>query len=137
MPLSRTRKTQIVGGVPLFAECSRRELEAVAAVADELVLRQGTQLIEEGAPGRELIVILDGEAVVSQQGREIARRGAGDFVGELALVTKRPRNATVTAATDLRVLVLAARDFERLLGEAPTIAVKVLRALAERLEADA
>jgi CRP/FNR family cyclic AMP-dependent transcriptional regulator len=89
--------------------------------------------MKEGAVGRELVVIVEGQVDVVQGGKRIATRSGGDFVGELALVTHRPRSATVTASTELRALVLTARDFERLLREVPTIAVKVVRAVGERL----
>ena len=133
MPLSRKRKTDLLKAIPLFGECSKKELEAVAAVADEVRLPAGRVLMEEGAVGRELVVIAEGQVDVVQGGKRIATRSGGDFVGELALVTHRPRSATVTASTELRALVLTARDFERLLRDVPTIAVKVVRAIGERL----
>jgi CRP/FNR family transcriptional regulator, cyclic AMP receptor protein len=132
--LSRRRKTDLLKAIPLFAECSRKELEAVAFVADEVMLPTGTVLMKEGAVGRELVVIVEGQVDVVQGGNRIATlSSAGDFVGELALVTHRPRSATVTAATELRALVLTARDFEHILSDVPTIAVKVVRAIGERL----
>jgi CRP/FNR family cyclic AMP-dependent transcriptional regulator len=131
--LSRKRKTDLLKAIPLFGECSKKELDAVAAVADEVLLPAGTVLMKEGAAGRELVVIAEGQVEVVQGGKRIATLSVGDFVGELALVTHRPRSATVTASTELRALVLTARDFERLLREVPTIAVKVVRAVGERL----
>jgi CRP/FNR family cyclic AMP-dependent transcriptional regulator len=131
--LSRKRKTDLLKAIPLFGECSKKELDAVAAVADEVLLPAGTVLMKEGAAGRELVVIVEGQVEVVQGGKRIATLSVGDFVGELALVTHRPRSATVTASTELRALVLTARDFERLLREVPTIAVKVVRAVGERL----
>jgi voltage-gated potassium channel len=131
--LSRNTKIDLLKRVPLFEGCTRGELEAVSRVADELRLPAGRVLMRQGRPGRELFVIVEGEVTVEQDGATIAVRGGGDFFGELALVTGRPRTATVTAATDLQTLVLDKISFDRLLRDVPTIAVKVLKAVAERL----
>ena len=105
----------------------------MAGVADELALPAGTILMREGAVGKELVVLIDGEVDVTQGSTRIATRAGGDFVGELALVTQRPRTATVTATSEIRVLVVTAGAFQRLLHDVPTIAVKVLKAVGERL----
>jgi CRP/FNR family cyclic AMP-dependent transcriptional regulator len=128
--LSRRTKIDLLKRIPLFAGCSRSELEAISSVADELRLPAGRVLMRQGAPGRELFVLVEGEATVERDGATIAVRHGGDFLGELALVTGRPRTATVTAATDLQTLGLS---FDRLLRDVPTIAAKVLKAVADRL----
>jgi CRP/FNR family transcriptional regulator, cyclic AMP receptor protein len=133
MRLSRARKTDLLKKIPLFSGCSRAELEAVGRVADELTLPAGTVLMREGEAGKELVVLVDGEVDVDQGGSRIATRTGGDFLGELALVTQRPRTATVTARSDIRVLVVSAQSFHRLLQDVPPLAVKVLRAVGERL----
>ena len=89
--------------------------------------------MRQGAPGRELIVLVDGEATVERDGATIAVRRSGDFLGELALVTGRPRTATVIATTDLHTLVIDRLSFDRILRDVPTLATKVLKAVAERL----
>jgi CRP/FNR family cyclic AMP-dependent transcriptional regulator len=131
--LSRRTKIDLLRGIPLFAGCSRAELEEISRVADELRLPAGRVLMRQGAPGRELFVLVEGEVRVERDGATIAVRSGGDFFGELALVTGRPRTATVTATTDLQTLVLDRRSFDRLLRDMPTIAAKVLKAVAERL----
>jgi CRP-like cAMP-binding protein len=131
--LSRGHKIDLLRNIPLFGECSRAELDAVARVTDELRFPEGRVLMRQGAPGRELVVIVEGDVAVERNGEQIAVRSDGDFLGELALVTGRPRTATVTAATALRVLVLDGLSFDRLLRDVPTIAVKVMKAVAERL----
>jgi CRP/FNR family transcriptional regulator, cyclic AMP receptor protein len=131
--LSRRTKIDLLKGIPLFAGCSRVELEAVSRVADELRLPAGRVLMRQGAPGRELFVLVEGEATVERDGTTVAVRRGGDFIGELALVTGRPRSATVTATTDLQTLVLERLNFDRLLRDVPTFAAKVLKAVAERL----
>ncbi len=133
MRLSRQSKVDLLKRIPLFAGCSRAELEAVCRVADELRFPAGRVLMRQGSPGRELVVLVEGEVIVERDGATIAVRRDGDYVGELALVTGRPRTATVTAATDLRALVLDRTSFERLLRDVPTIAVKVVKVVAERL----
>ncbi len=134
--LSRRTKVDLLRRIPLFAGCSRAELEAVSHVADELRFPAGRVLMREGSPGRELIVLVEGEATVARDGATLAVRRGGDFVGELALVTGRPRTATVTASTDIQTLVLTGHDFDRLLRDVPSIAAKVLRAVAERLPSE-
>jgi CRP/FNR family transcriptional regulator, cyclic AMP receptor protein len=134
--LSRGSKVDLLKQIPLFGDCSKTELEAVARVTDELALPEGRVLMRQGAPGRELVVLVGGEATVERDGERIAVLSDGDFLGEVALVTGRPRTATVTATTELRVLVLDGLSFDRLLRDVPTIAVKVMKAVAERLPAE-
>jgi CRP-like cAMP-binding protein len=133
MRLSRGRKVGLLRGIPLFSECSRAELDAVARVTDELALPEGRVLMRQGARGRELVVLVEGDVAIVRNDEEIAVKSGGDFLGELALVTGRPRTATATALTDLRVLVLDGLSFDRLLRDVPTIGLKIMRAVAERL----
>ena len=131
--LHRNEKAELIKRVPLFAGCSRGELGKVAQIADEIDLAAGKELIREGARGREFFVLLEGDADVTKDGRSINRLGAGDFFGEIALVSDSPRTATVTATSPVRALVITDRSFRRLLDESPEIQRKVLVALAERL----
>jgi CRP-like cAMP-binding protein len=131
--LHRNQKVELIRGVPLFAQCSKRELEQIAQIADEIDLREGKEMTRQGAPGREFFVLLEGSADVMKDGRRINTLGAGDFFGEIALVSDTPRTATVTAISPVRALVVTDRAFRRLLNEQPQIAAKVLQALAERL----
>ena len=133
MRLSRGRKVDLLRKIPLFSECSRTELEAIARSTDELALPKGRVLMRQGATGRELVVLVDGDVAIERNGAQIVTRRGGDFLGELALVTGRPRTATAVAATDLRVLVLDGLSFDRLLRDVPTIGLKIMRAVAERL----
>ena len=89
--------------------------------------------MRQEARGRELVVLVEGEVAIERNGKQITVRSGGDFLGELALVTGRPRTATATATTDLRVLVLDGLSFDRLLRDVPTIGLKIMRAVAERL----
>ena len=105
----------------------------IAGVADELQLATGRELTREGDRGREFFVVIDGELEVRRKSRKIATLGGGDFVGEMALVTGRPRNATVTTKGTVRALVITDRAFARLLETSPPIQLKIMRALAERV----
>jgi CRP-like cAMP-binding protein len=90
-------------------------------------------LTRQGAPGREFFVLLDGTVDVVRDGKQVNTLGAGEFFGELALVSNIPRTATVTATSEIRALVVVDRDFRRLLKDDTSIAVKVLGAMAERM----
>src|ERR1041385_8169879 len=105
----------------MFSACSKRELQQLASVADELKYGKGEVLIKEGSTGREFFVILDGTAEITRNGKRVADIGPGSFFGELALLDKSPRNATVTAKTDLEVVVLEERAFRGLLAQIPTM----------------
>jgi CRP/FNR family cyclic AMP-dependent transcriptional regulator len=121
--------------VPLFARCSKKELASIASLADEVDLPAGKVLASEGDRGREFFVVLEGGADVRSDGRQLASLGAGDFFGEIALVTDKARTATVTATSPMRALVITDRAFRELLRNSPEIQGKVLAAVADRLAA--
>ena len=131
--LAREAKIELLKRVPLFEECSRRELREIAAVADEIVVPAGTALASEGQSGRELVIIVEGSADVTKRGRKINEVSGGDFVGEIAVVTDRPRTASVKTTQPTHALVLTRRDFRTLMKRVPTIQIKVLETLARRL----
>jgi CRP/FNR family cyclic AMP-dependent transcriptional regulator len=134
--LRRNEKVELIKKVPLFAGCSKGELEEIAHIADEIDLAEGKEMTREGSRGREFFVLLEGEADVTKDGSSINKLGSGDFFGEIALVSDSPRTATVTATSPVRALVITDRSFRRLLDEQPEIQRKVLVALAERLAPD-
>jgi CRP-like cAMP-binding protein len=123
--------------VPLFASCSKAELDRIASLADELDLADGATLIREGERGREFLVIVNGTVSVTKRGKKVRELGAGDFIGEIALISDVPRTATVTATSPVRLLVVTDRAFRGLIEEMPSIATKVLQSLGERLHSDA
>lgn len=131
--LPKNTKVELLKRVPLFAQCSRRELAEIAAIADEVNMPSGRALTTEGARGREFVVLVDGGADVRRKGRRINRLGPGDFAGEIALVTGGPRTATVTTTEPSRILVITSRAFRTLLRDVPSLNFKVLEALAARL----
>ncbi len=133
MALRKNAKVELIKGVPLFSELGRKELSEVASLADEIDLREGKELMVEGRPGREFLVIIEGGATVLKGGTEINKLGPGDFFGEIALVRHEPRSATVVADTPIRALVITERTFQSLLARSPDIESKVMSALSARL----
>ena len=135
--LARDAKIQLLRHVPLFSGCTKTELRELALTADEVDLSKGAILTREGRPGHEFVVIVDGTARVTRAGRTLADLGPGDWVGEIALLTKSVRTATVTATSPVRALVITDRAFRRVVDAMPSIAVKVLTSVADRLAHDA
>lgn len=130
------RRVELIRGLPLFELCSKRDLRRIAALADERELDAGTELIREGEPGSEFYVVVEGDIDVRRGKRRVTQLGSGSFVGEIALLSRSPRTATVVATTPLRVLAIEGRDFVELLDSLPELWLKVARALADRVDAD-
>ena len=122
-----------LSSVSLFSSCSRKELQTIARASDELSIPAGKTLVEQGDVGRECFVILEGTAAVMLNGRKVASLGPGAYFGELSLLDKGPRTATVTAETPMSVLVLGPREFSAVLEQVPGMAHKLLAALASRV----
>jgi CRP-like cAMP-binding protein len=129
-------KGKLIAGVPLFAGLSKKELGQVASIAEELDFKAGKQLIREGGPGREFFILLEGSAEVTRNGKKLATRKAGDFFGEIALVSDRPRMATVTTLEPTVALIVTETNFRRLVRQSPEIALKVLQAVGDRLPSE-
>jgi CRP-like cAMP-binding protein len=137
VPLSKNEKVELLKRTRLFAECTKAELIEVAISADEREAPEGDRLTEEGRGGREFFVLVEGAVVVSRGGRKLADLGPGDWFGEIAILTYKPRTATVTATSPVRLLVISDRAFRRVVETTPRIALTVLRSVAQRLEHDA
>ena len=133
MQLHKDKKVELLSRVPLFSGCSKKELRQIASIADEIDFRPGKMLIRQGAPGREFFVLLEGTVDIVRDGKKIIELGAGEFFGELALLSNIPRTATVTTTSPVRALVVVDRDFRRLLKDDVNVAVKVLGTMAERM----
>jgi len=133
--LRKNVKIEALKAVPLFARCSKKELGEIAQITDEIDLPEGKVLTKEGASGREFFVLMEGSADVRRKRRKIGTLGPGDFLGEIALVTKTPRTATVKTTSPVRALVVSEQNFRRLLAHSPQVQIKVLEALAERVAA--
>ncbi|HEX9969749.1 MAG TPA: cyclic nucleotide-binding domain-containing protein [Acidimicrobiales bacterium] len=134
----KDEKLEQLGRMWLFSACTRKDLQVIGRASDEVTVPQGKVLTEEGAAGHEFYLILEGQASVRRKGRKIAALGDGQYFGELSLLDRGPRTATVVAETDMRLLVLGQREFNGLLDEVPGLAHKILRTMSERLrDADA
>jgi CRP-like cAMP-binding protein len=134
MPLSRAAKAELLSSVPLFSRCSKRDRVAVAKLAHEVDLPAGHTLIHEDASvAYSFFVLIEGGAEVRRQNRLVATLAPGDFFGELALILRRPRTATVTLTAASRLLSISAHNFQPFLMRSPEIQFKMLEALAERL----
>jgi CRP/FNR family transcriptional regulator, cyclic AMP receptor protein len=124
---------ELLGQVPLFAQCSRNELREIAKLGTPIDVARGAVLTEEGAPGSEFFLLLEGEARVKVRGATAAVRKTGDYFGELSLIDGGPRTATISAAEDCSLLVFNRGEFRTLLRSSPTIAIKLLTNLSMRL----
>ena len=123
-------------GVPWFNAFTEEQLAEVARRAERLDIGAGEVILREGRLGRELFVILEGTATVTRNGRVVNVLGPGDHFGELAAIEAAPRSATVTATTDLQVLIIGPREFEAM-TEVPGFRHALLSGLVRRLrEAD-
>jgi CRP/FNR family transcriptional regulator, cyclic AMP receptor protein len=131
--MAKDSKIEAIKQVPLFAGCSKRELAAIARIADEIDLREGKEVIREGARGSEFFVLLDGDVDVRKGNRKVRSLGPGASFGEIALISRTPRTATVTARTPVRALVITDRAFRTLLEQMPDLQPAVMQALADRL----
>jgi CRP-like cAMP-binding protein len=131
--LRKNAKIELLKRVPLFERCSQRELGQIATLADELDLPSARDLTREGASGFEFIILVEGEADVVRGVRVVNQLGPGDFVGEIALVSGKPRTATVKTRGPARVLVLTASGFRTLMHDVPSIKDKVLAAVTARI----
>jgi HEAT repeat protein len=120
--------------VPLFAALPPQELEPIAAVGEEEVFSEGELLAVRGEPGDTLYVIVDGQVqVLGAAEQELAVLGPGDFIGEMAVISSKPRAASLLATSDVRVLELHKPAFEAILRERPETALAMMRILCDRL----
>lgn len=129
----RDKKIAHLRQLPIFQGCGRRELTAVARIADLVETPAGKVLARAGATGREFYLILEGTARVEISPRKRVRLGRGDFFGEMSLLDGEPRSATVIAETPLRLLVIGRREFWPLLLEVPQLTRRIMVTLSQRL----
>ena len=137
MLLRRDAKIELLRGIPLFADCSKKELQEIARITEERTVESGDVLIREGESGHEVFVVVDGSFEVSRRdaGR-VAEIGSGDVVGEMALFSNRPRNATVTAITPAHLVRIQDTDFLELLDRTSHLWLKIAASLADRVPED-
>lgn len=128
---------EMLQAVPLLSTCNKKELGRIASLGTRIEVQDGKVLTEQGRPGREFFLVIDGHASCSVDATEVASFGPGDYFGEMALLDGGPRHATVVAKGPTDVLVLETREFWALLDAAPSIAKKLLVVLAQRERANA
>lgn len=131
--MARSMKTDVLRGVPLFDCLNRKERQAIADAGREVNYPAGKNIVEEGASGMGFHLILDGEARVSVNGRTRAKIGPGSYFGEISLLDRGPRTATVTAETPVKTLSLVSWNFLPLIDQHPSIAKKMLTELCARI----
>lgn len=129
------QKLELLERVPLFAGVARDELEAIGRVADEIDVPAGTALTHEGRHEGYFFVIVSGTVRIERGGRSINTIGAGDFLGEIALLDDGPRTASATTETPCRLLSLTHQRFHELLDTSPSVRTAVLEAVGQRMRA--
>ena len=127
----------ILRKVPLFEDLTPSDLDRLAAIAEEQGFADGEMIAREGELGDAMHVVIDGVIRVTNEGdgaeRVLARRGVGEFVGEMSIITRNPRMASLTAEGPVRTIRIGRREFESMVRERPDLALGVMRVLAQRL----
>lgn len=131
--MSKNASTERLAKIPLFQHLSDKQLAAVDALVTTMDVSAGRELIQQGQPGREFLLVVEGEAEVIRDGEVIATRGPGTFFGETALLLDQPRNASVVAKTAMTIEVIDRREFRQLLTDYPDLHAPLLEATAQRL----
>jgi CRP-like cAMP-binding protein len=129
-----SEKLELLQSLAPFSSCSRKELELVGRLTDLVRVDAGRVLVREGNPGHEFFVIARGDATVSRGGRDVAGLRRGDCFGELSILTRSPRNATITASTPMELVVIEERAFTGLLTESPSFGRRIVDMMARRLQ---
>jgi CRP-like cAMP-binding protein len=137
MALRRDAKIELLRKVPLFERASRKELAQIARLASEVAYPQGVALLREGSRDDGFFILLQGEVDVRHGAKTLETLKRGQFFGEIGLLANVPRTATVTTGTPVEALLIAGQDFKNLLRDTPTLALKVLDEVAERLQTTA
>jgi CRP-like cAMP-binding protein len=131
--MKKDARIEFLQNVWLFERCSRAELTNLASVATQVDVPAGKVLAQEGDTGREFFIILDGEAEATRSGRQVAMLGAGSFFGEMSLLDRLPRSATVTTCGPCELLVLTQQAFTAIVNTMPAVDRKIMAVLASRL----
>ncbi|MDF1541771.1 MAG: cyclic nucleotide-binding domain-containing protein [Anaerosomatales bacterium] len=130
-----TTDTQMLAGVPLFSRCTTAEIEAVTSRALVNEFETGQLIVSQGTPGTAFYLVLEGRVEVEKDGAHVGGLGPGEFFGEMALLDSAPRSATIRAAEPTRCMMLSSWDFRAALEQHPSVAVKLLEVLTQRLRA--
>jgi CRP-like cAMP-binding protein len=135
MPLSTIERVLLLRGVDLFQKIPGEDIALIAQVCDEVTFQAGGRIITQGELGTCLYILVDGEATIEIEGvGTIARRGSREVIGEMALLSSKPRSAHCVALTDITALRIEQSDFQDLLAGKPTLALGVIAVLLARLD---
>ena len=135
--MAADRKLDHLSHVQMFSSLNKKELGMISRAADVVKVPAGTEIVTEGTIGHEFYLVMAGEAAVRRNGRKVTTLGPGRYFGELALLDRGPRSATVIAESDMDLVVIGQREFMGVLDEVPAVAHKLLVSMAARLrEAD-
>jgi len=129
----RADPTAALAAVPLFEELSKKDLKTILDSSKEVSFAPGRTIVEEGTTGVAFHLIIEGTARVSVKGRTKAKLGPGDYFGEISLIDRGPRSATVSAETEVHTVTVASWNFLTLIDHTPTIARKLLTGLCKRI----
>jgi CRP-like cAMP-binding protein len=133
MTLTHDRRAELLAGCPLFKGIDADGLAMLAELATSVDFPAGHVIARQGEIGTGFFVIVDGGVRVVRDGTVVARLGPGEFFGELSVLDRMPRNATVAAEVPTSCLALASWDFEKVLLEQPALTLAILRGVAARL----
>ena len=133
MTLTQDRRTELLAGCPLFKGLEAEGLAALAELATAVDFPAGHVIARQGEIGTGFFVIVTGGVRVVRDGTVVARLGPGEFFGELSVLDRMPRNATVAAEAPTSCLALASWDFEKVLLDQPALTLAILRGVAARL----
>ncbi|TMB89492.1 MAG: cyclic nucleotide-binding domain-containing protein [Chloroflexi bacterium] len=136
LPSMSNQKADALGRVPLFARCSRKELEFLASRTDEVDLKAGHTLITQGSPSDSFYVLLEGEATVNVDGKDRPPVHAGDFFGEISMLDRGPATATVVTSTPARAMVMSHAQFRDAIKSSDQLLSSVIASAARRLRRD-
>jgi CRP-like cAMP-binding protein len=131
--VARDEKLELLHSIPIFGRFDRKHLERLGMLTEEVDVPAGKVLIRQGELGDDLMILVKGLVAVERDGEKVNKLGPGEFFGEIALIERGPRTATVIAETPCRLLVLNHRSFHALMEEFPEVAAQVLLTLAHRL----
>ena len=128
-------KLELLRSIPLFAHLGSHEIERLGQLFDEVDVPAGKVLMRQGQPGSEVFVVASGRLAIERDGKVIADKGAGEVIGEIALLSEGPRTATVTTTEPSRLFVLGHREFHALMSENPGLQRAIMDGLAQRIRA--
>jgi len=129
----RSQKIDLLKKVPLFSNLSKRHLNEIGKHADQVSIKAGKVLAQQGRTGREFVFIVEGKAQVKKDGKVIRHLSSGDFFGEISLIDGKPQTATVIAETDMTILLVHSSSFDHLLDTIPGLQKKIMVSLCKYL----